>query len=375
MGEIRIHFISIYVKNIADALSTLRIDDEDIASRFVWDEYHPDYVIVDACVYSDSECASAFLRHVRRWNPITVFISGEAIAPDFNLFDYTATWDCNLSFMDRAARLPFKFGALGETPSTENNIRTIDEAKSLLREKRGFCNFIYTNRKAHPFRDNLFRIISSYRKVDSLGRHINNVNALITDRDGSSSNWFKIGIELKSAYKFSIASENASYGGYTTEKLTTSFLAHTVPIYWGNKFVCDEFNPEAFVDCGRYSSPDEIVRRVQEIDRDDDLWAYMVSRPWQTPQQIAAQSMRLEDFRQFVAHIFTQPLSEARRRPEGTFADICWENFAGGRSALWKNWRRLTRPRLLRRVANALHRKLFVPHRVTIDDFLKEHTF
>ena len=122
------------------------------------------------------------------------------------------------------------------------------------------------------------------RNVNDMLTWLNfNIGALITCEKGIS--WSELSRMIKSKYKFSIASENARYKGYTSEKLLTSFEAHTVPIYWGNPYVTEEFNPEAFVNCMDYESFDEVVKRVKEIDEDDDLWAYMVSRQWQTDEQ------------------------------------------------------------------------------------------
>ena len=106
------------------------------------------------------------------------------------------------------------------------------------------------------------------------------------------------------------------------EKLLTSFEAHTVPIYWGNPYVTEEFNPEAFVNCMDYESFDEVVKRVKEIDEDDDLWAYMVSRQWQTDEQKKSSEQLFVRYLRFMENIFTQPVALAKRRPEGTFTQI-----------------------------------------------------
>lgn len=132
---------------------------------------------------------------------------------------------------------------------------------------------------------------------------------------------------MKSNYKFSIASENATYEGYTSEKLLTSFMAHTVPIYWGNPYAAEEYNPEAFIRCNDYSDFDDVVRRVREIDTNDELWAHIVSQPWQTEEQRRASQKRYESCREFIAHIFTQPLKAAKRRPAGTWPQIYERNF------------------------------------------------
>ena len=96
-----------------------------------------------------------------------------------------------------------------------------------------------------------------------------------------------------------------------------TFLAHSVPIYFGNKFVAEEFNPKAFINVHDYKNLDEVVARIKEIDENDDLWAEMVSAAWQTDEQKAQTLREIEEYKNFGANIFSQSLEDARRRPEG----------------------------------------------------------
>ncbi|MBQ7593786.1 MAG: hypothetical protein IJU48_05475 [Synergistaceae bacterium] len=131
--------------------------------------------------------------------------------------------------------------------------------------------------------------------------------------------WQEVSIRLKSKYKFTIAAENSRSDGYTSEKLLTSFLAHSVPIYWGNPYVAEEYNPEAFINCSDYDNFDSVVKRVREIDENDELWAHIVSQPWQTEQQRNNSKKQYEHYKKFMVNIFTQPLNEASRHFEGWF--------------------------------------------------------
>jgi hypothetical protein len=51
-------------------------------------------------------------------------------------------------------------------------------------------------------------------------------------------------------YMFSLVYENHCYDKYYTEKITDCFASKTIPIYWGTKLVCEDFNPDGimFVD-------------------------------------------------------------------------------------------------------------------------------
>ena len=92
---------------------------------------------------------------------------------------------------------------------------------------------------------------------------------------------------MKKPYKFSIAFENAWYPGYTSEKIVTSMLAGTIPIYWGNPDISREFNSASFINCHDFPTLDDAAAYVQKVDEDDNLWCEIMSRPWKTPEQEA----------------------------------------------------------------------------------------
>ena len=46
---------------------------------------------------------------------------------------------------------------------------------------------------------------------------------------------------------FHMAFENTILDGYVTEKLLHALMAGTVPIYWGDPRVCEDFNPGCFI--------------------------------------------------------------------------------------------------------------------------------
>ena len=54
-------------------------------------------------------------------------------------------------------------------------------------------------------------------------------------------------IKFFSSYKFSIAMENSNGDGYISEKIVDSFLAGTVPIYYGDYMVDEYINPKTYI--------------------------------------------------------------------------------------------------------------------------------
>ncbi|RGR44442.1 hypothetical protein DWY45_18825 [Phocaeicola plebeius] len=73
---------------------------------------------------------------------------------DWNIFDYGLGFDRNLIINDRYVQLPAPFDFFKNFIfNPENEIKTIEQAKILLTQKNKFCNFLYSNPKAHPTRD------------------------------------------------------------------------------------------------------------------------------------------------------------------------------------------------------------------------------
>jgi len=50
-----------------------------------------------------------------------------------------------------------------------------------------------------------------------------------------SLNWVQEKIDYLKPYKFTMAFENVSLSGWTTEKLTHPMLVNSIPIYFGDK--------------------------------------------------------------------------------------------------------------------------------------------
>ncbi len=282
----------------------------------VIDMNDPDYVLVMiAHVVYQREILER-LNAIYDDRKVFIFWGNEAISPDMNLFDYALTLDNSLSMQDRICWRPNRVYYAGWDDIMRGNPFSgecsADTAAKLCSRK--FCNFIYSNPYGHPMRTKLYEAVSRYRRVDSLGRYLHNVPE---SENRWGEDWFINSVEKKRGYKFSIAAENACFPGYTSEKIISSFLANTIPIYWGNPDISLEFNPRAFIDCTSMSLP-EVVELVEKMDRDDDLYLEMLSQPWQTPDQIRWLDERIEEYRRFCDSIFSRDLEDAKRINFGT---------------------------------------------------------
>jgi hypothetical protein len=185
-----------------------------------------------------------------------------------------------------------------------------------LRAKPHFCNFIYSNRAAGPERDALFHALNSSKPVLSAGRHLNNTVSADARHPGLEPNAAKR--RLMSECRFSLALENSSHPGYVTEKIADAFLARSVPIYWGDPLVSQEFNPAAFIHARDFESHSALVDHILELDRDEDRMLAILNAPvFHRQDQYAVYETALTAF---LRTIFDQELSQARRRPTGGFA-------------------------------------------------------
>ena len=120
-------------------------------------------------------------------------------------------------------------------------------AEEITGKKKHFCNFLYSH--PVPYREEFFRQLSKYKKVDAPGRSMNNMESIDSLYQGDI--WQRKR-QFLSIYKFTIAFENYVYPGYQTEKLYDAMQADSVPIYCGDPFIGDIFNTASFINTPDY---------------------------------------------------------------------------------------------------------------------------
>ena len=316
--------------------------------EFEIDQDAPDYLIAFPLLYVSPR--ESYLKFIQdSVGKITVMdIMGEALAPNLNLFDYHIGFD-QTSSDGRILYAPYETNL-----RVRVNASCPDERKDALSAKTGFCNYIYSHGGGHPYRIQLFSLLSEYKRVDSIGKHLNNTPCRVPREN---TDWKEGSIMLKKPYKFSIACENAWSRGYTTEKIMTSFLADSIPVYWGNPLIEEEYNPKAFINCHRYHSLEEVVAEIKRIDEDDDLWMSIMSEPRQLPWQIEREHERLNQLTSSLVEIFASPLEQARRRGNGLWPDYYRNFFINNLSVRRKKSRREKLQSSLRKWRGRLFRK------------------
>ena len=113
---------------------------------------------------------------------------------------------------------------------------------SIVQSKTKFCNFLYSHQV--NYREQFFKELSKYKKVDAPGKSMNNMPSIDTLYKGDI--WERKRQFLQ-PYKFTIAFENYSYPGYQTEKLYDAMTMNSIPIYCGDPYIGDIFNTKSFI--------------------------------------------------------------------------------------------------------------------------------
>lgn len=260
---------------------------------FVIDDKSPDYLF-----YS---CFG--MNHLNYNNCIKIFWSGENTIPDLNLCDYAVSLS-DIQCGDRTLR---------QSPALFWKSYNPDlNAEQLLNRK--FCNFVYSNNYvADPARKRFFDLLSKYKRIDSGGGYLNNMGSRVADKH----------VFLKE-YKFTIAMENSSVSGYSTEKIYHPFVAQSLPIYWGCPNISLFYNTDSFVNIMDFSSFEEAVEEVIRLDNDDAAYLEKVAAPfWPYGGSFEEfYNTELERRLSFFRNIFEQPLEKARRRTEYGYMQI-----------------------------------------------------
>lgn len=255
----------------------------------------PDYLIYHESTYE----------HLA-YDCVKIFFTGENITPNFNLCDYSISFDY-ITFEDRHYRFPLY---LIKVFYNDDELKVVNKnylydalhfEKKDVASKTEFCSFIYSNYRSDAHREMIFNKLCEYKKVNAGGAYLNNTHGKIANK-----------VEFEMKHKFSIAFENSSRSGYTTEKIVSAIAAKTIPIYWGNPNIHKEFNTKRFINCHDYDSFDAVLERVKEIDADDTLYLEMLNQP------IAATGYDFKEVESgldlFLRNIIDQPLELAKRR-------------------------------------------------------------
>jgi len=214
-----------------------------------------------------------------------IFYTGENVRANFSNFDIDSEkysiGKCDYAFTfdfinhPNHFRLPlwvtyidwFKVGGY-ENPEYLLPLEKIFSNEFIDRKKNKFCSIMIGN--PEPKRMEIFNKLNNYKIVDGYGKVFNRWTS------GEKNKY-----EIISNYKFSICFENSisPYGGYYTEKLFHAKTAGTIPIYWSDKKVKNDFNENSFINLNNFQTIDELIDYIKHIDSDQKLYESYFQQP------------------------------------------------------------------------------------------------
>ncbi|MDX1945991.1 MAG: glycosyltransferase family 10 [Pirellulaceae bacterium] len=220
---------------------------------------------------------SCFGKQHRTYRCRRIYYTGENVPPDWRHCDYALSFE-HTDHPDHH-RLPnYAHSGYGDLAKLVKGGEI--DAAAVLAGKTKFCNFVYSNAKCR-FRTQFFDRLSRYKRIDAGGKLRNNLGGQIPDKSRGK-------LEFIAQYKFTIAFENCSHPGYTTEKLAQPMWAASLPIYWGNPLVHRDFNTRSFLNYFDHGSVEALIDRIIEVDRSDELYLDYVRQPWLLGNRVPA---------------------------------------------------------------------------------------
>lgn len=248
--------------------------------------------------------------HYKFHDCVKIFWSAEGVIPDFNECDY-AIGSYPMDVGTRYFQFPYQ--GVPQTVQDRGKFSNIDLST------RKFCNFIYSNAdngRGAVLRQEFCKKLMQYKHVDCPGKVLNNMVNAIEPREG---NWYQGKMDFLKDYKFTIAFENVSMPGMTTEKLAQAFEVGTIPIYWGDPLVTDVFNRDAFINCNDYKDWGEVIDKIKELDNDDEKYMKMLLT---SPVLASFEFNSIEKLEKFLCDVIERGNTPFEKDPLGWDAGI-----------------------------------------------------
>ena len=231
-------------------------------------------------------------------NSIKIAFFTENKIPDFYEADYTIG-HYHITYLDRY----FKF-SIFFWQNLNNTIFSFyrNEIINNISVKTNFCAALISNNiVTDGFRIKFINELNNYKKVDMGGRYNNNIGRSISNK-----------IEFLKSYKFSISMENTEGNGYLSEKIVESFLAGTIPIYYGDYMIDEYINPKTYILIRGEKDIFAKINYIKKIDNDDNLYKNLLKEKVLLNENIKNENEK--ELQNFLLNIFSQQKIKAYRR-------------------------------------------------------------
>jgi hypothetical protein len=239
---------------------------------------------------------------LRPGNYVRVFLTGENCEPVMSECDYAMSFSALVDHPNHLALPLWVYENSAWGWGADKLIRpAATDWERVAAEKTEFCNFVYAHQM--PFRDAIFASLSHYKRVDSAGPHLNNMNGW---RVPDQPHRLVGKLDFLRHYKFTLALENMIWPGYQTEKLPDPFYVNSIPIYVGDPLARGTFDSNAYIDFTSFASIREMLEFVRQVDNDRNLYLKMLATPCFRNNAIPDVA-RQETILAFFDRIFSEP--------------------------------------------------------------------
>jgi len=226
-------------------------------------------------------------------NAIKIAVLTENRIPDLNQVDY-ALGHAHINYLDRY----FKYSIFLWSISKAINQKREEVLKSPIRKK--FCAAVISKGFWKHFRTRFINELNKYKRVDMGGRFRNNIGGRVKNK-----------INFLSSYKFSLAMENSNGDGYISEKIIQSYVAGTIPIYYGDYLIDEYINPKSFILIKGVKDIKPKIEYIKSIDNDNKKYKSILRE-----NVIFDNNFNIKidnELKLFFYNIFQQEKSRARR--------------------------------------------------------------
>jgi hypothetical protein len=136
----------------------------------------------------------------------------------------------------------------------------ISKEEQKIYEKKKMTSIIASKKtitEGHRLRHQIIKLFSNSFDVYGNGYGLNQENKTFFLQD----------------YRFSICVLNSKHNGYMTEAVGDCFATGTIPIYWGDKSICDIYNPDGIIFFDNLTELNSIIKLLNEKIYDSKLKA------------------------------------------------------------------------------------------------------
>lgn len=171
--------------------------------------------------------------------------------------------------------IPYYIFFIFEKELHEQNTKDKNTTNDNTINGKKFCCFAYTNcdekYNGVKFRNEFYKRLDKIKKIDNLGKCLNDKNIDSKDRHLSNLDIFK-------RYKFIIAMENELIDGFISEKILNPILAGSIPIYHGPNDIDMHFNRSRIINVRDFQNIDDCIDFIIKVDNNNDLYESIISK-------------------------------------------------------------------------------------------------